>query len=127
MSSFGCTRRRLRPNGEIGEDAACSRRAITSSASKRHAQGCRRCASLVMLAVTACSGSARDGSDDHVRVGSVAQPLTDTDGDGMDDDWETAHFGNLSQAGTADFDGDGMTNAEEYSYGFDPTVQDAFD
>jgi hypothetical protein len=59
--------------------------------------------------------------------GRVAQALTDTDSDGMDDGWEVTHFGNLSATSTGDSDSDGMTNGEEYLHGFVPTVNDAFD
>jgi hypothetical protein len=43
------------------------------------------------------------------------------DGDGMDDDWEMAHFGTLDRDGTGDFDGDGHTDLEEFLAGTDPT------
>ncbi len=61
----------------------------------------------------------------------------DTDKDGLDDDWERIHFGNLSTAdGTTDFDGDGYLDIWEYlnwaegeldpdGYGFDPKVINA--
>jgi hypothetical protein len=45
----------------------------------------------------------------------------DTDGDGMDDDWEVAYFGNLSRNGTGDFDGDGVSDLAEFRAGTDPT------
>jgi hypothetical protein len=60
-------------------------------------------------------------------AGRVAQAAGDTDSDGMDDDWEVTHFGNLSATSAGDSDSDGMTNGEEYLYGFVPTVDDAFD
>jgi hypothetical protein len=47
--------------------------------------------------------------------------LGDSDGDGMDDDWEMAHFGTLDRDGTGDFDGDGHTDLEEFLAGTDPT------
>jgi hypothetical protein len=59
-------------------------------------------------------------------AGRVAQALTDTDSDGMDDGWEITHFGNLSATSAGDSDSDGMTNGEEYLHGFVPTVNDAF-
>ncbi len=46
---------------------------------------------------------------------------TDTDGDGMDDDWEVAYFGNLSQGRDGDFDGDNAGNRDEFLAGTDPT------
>ena len=45
----------------------------------------------------------------------------DTDMDGMDDDWEMAYFGTLDRDGTADFDGDGQTDRQEFLAGTDPT------
>jgi hypothetical protein len=45
----------------------------------------------------------------------------DTDGDGLDDDWEVAYFGNLSRNGSGDFDSDGQTDLQEFLAGTDPT------
>jgi hypothetical protein len=47
-------------------------------------------------------------------------PDNDTDNDGMDDDWEREHFGNLDRNGTGDFDGDGISDLEEFLNGTDP-------
>jgi hypothetical protein len=44
----------------------------------------------------------------------------DSDKDGMDDDWELAHFGTLSRDGTGDFDKDGASDLEEYRAGTNP-------
>lgn len=46
--------------------------------------------------------------------------LSDVDGDGMEDTWEIAHFGSLSQTAEADFDGDGSSNLTEFRLGLDP-------
>jgi Tol biopolymer transport system component len=51
-----------------------------------------------------------------LRLGSA-----DSDGDGMDDDWEMAYFDTLDRDGTDDFDGDGHTDLEEFLAGTDPT------
>ncbi len=48
----------------------------------------------------------------------------DTDGDGMPDTWETFFFGDLSRDGTGDFDGDGLSDFEEYQLTLDPTKED---
>jgi len=48
-------------------------------------------------------------------------PVTDTDGDGMDDQWEQDHFGTLAYDGTGDFDGDGASNLFEFLTGTDST------
>jgi hypothetical protein len=45
---------------------------------------------------------------------------SDTDGDGMPDGWEWEHFGNFAQTAAGDFDGDGVSNIDEYSNGVDP-------
>lgn len=39
--------------------------------------------------------------------------FTHSDGDGMSNDWEMFHFGNLAQTGTGDLDGDGVNNPAE--------------
>jgi hypothetical protein len=44
----------------------------------------------------------------------------DSDSDGMDDTWETTHFGNTSQPATGDFDGDGTDNLTEFRLGLVP-------
>jgi len=45
----------------------------------------------------------------------------DSDNDGMDDDWEVAHFGDLNRDGAGDRDGDGQTDLQEFLAGTDPT------
>ena len=81
---------------------------------------------LLVFAALSCSAPG-DRPTEDAPLGTVAQPLVDTDSDGLDDDWETTHFGNLSQTDSGDPDSDGMTNLEEYTHGFNPTVADAFD
>ena len=49
----------------------------------------------------------------------------DTDEDGVDDHWEILHFGDLSQGADGDFDGDGLTNLEEFLLGTNPTLFDS--
>lgn len=44
----------------------------------------------------------------------------DSDGDGLPDVWENYFFGNLSQKGTGDWDGDGISNAEALHLAIDP-------
>jgi hypothetical protein len=48
----------------------------------------------------------------------------DADGDGLDDLWETANFGNLAQTASGDPDSDGLTNLQENSAGTNPTTSD---
>ena len=89
----------------------------------------RKATLLVALAFFSCAGPSADEYADDApplpRLGTVAQAL-DSDGDSLDDAWETANFGNLSQTGSGDYDSDGMTNLEEYVNGFNPTINDAF-
>jgi hypothetical protein len=44
----------------------------------------------------------------------------DGDGDGMDDSWETTHFGNTDQGAAGDFDNDGTENLAEFRLGLLP-------
>jgi parallel beta-helix repeat protein len=48
----------------------------------------------------------------------------DVDGDGLPDNWELEHFGDLNESATDDNDNDGFTNLEEYIAGTDPTDPD---
>jgi hypothetical protein len=75
------------------------------------------------------AGEAFQGSIDEVRISNVARgladfywPFTDTDNDGLDDNWETSYFGNLAQTAAGDPDGDGDSNLAEFNAGTDPTV-----
>jgi hypothetical protein len=46
--------------------------------------------------------------------------LSDSDGDGLADWWEIQYFGNLSQTGAGDYEGDGLSNVQEYLAGTNP-------
>ena len=50
--------------------------------------------------------------------------ISDTDNDGLDDEWETARFGSLDQAALDDPDRDGVSNAREQALHTDPTTFD---
>jgi len=66
--------------------------------------------------VEACSipnGFVSDNTD-------VNDSLFEIDNDGLDDDWEIQHFGNLNQGPNDDPDNDGLTNLEEFQNGTDP-------
>ncbi len=45
---------------------------------------------------------------------------SDSDKDGLPDDWEMANFGNLGEDGAGDADGDGASNLLEWKTGTDP-------
>ena len=67
---------------------------------------------------------ASDGIHDtsmDVSVIIVAQGV-DTDSDGMTDSWEIRYFGNLERDGSGDYDGDGITDLEEFLVGSNPTI-----
>ncbi len=48
--------------------------------------------------------------------------IVDTDGNGLPDAWEMQYFGHLGNNPTADTDGDGLTNLQEYQQGSNPAV-----
>jgi len=48
--------------------------------------------------------------------------VKDSDGDGLPDDWEMFHFGNLTQSATDDADGDGVNNLAEYNADTNPAA-----
>src|SRR6185369_16079563 len=49
-------------------------------------------------------------------------PIVDSDADGLDDNWELAHFGTLAYGPKDDPDDDGYNNAREQVMGTDPLV-----
>lgn len=51
-------------------------------------------------------------------------PIVDTDHDGLDDNWERTHFGNLSQGAADDPDLDGYRNAREQLLGTNPAADE---
>jgi subtilisin family serine protease/subtilisin-like proprotein convertase family protein len=51
-------------------------------------------------------------------------PILDTDGDGLDDEWELSHFGHLDQGPRDDPDEDGWSNAAEQIQGTNPKIED---
>jgi uncharacterized repeat protein (TIGR01451 family) len=54
----------------------------------------------------------------------VKGAFIDSDSDGMDDDWETTHFGDLSRNGTADYDDDHLSDLAEYLAETNPKLKD---
>jgi hypothetical protein len=60
-------------------------------------------------------------------VTSTPSPLMiDSLGGGMPDSWQVAYFGNFLQNPAADFDGDGVSNLDEFLEGTDPTDPRSF-
>lgn len=85
-----------------------------------------------MAVLWAAGGLLGSCSDHETRsptraIATRIQALVDTDSDGMEDDWETTHFGNLSRNGAGDYEADGILDLEEFLHGFDPTVADGFE
>ena len=70
-------------------------------------------------------GQAQVFKQDYALAWRITIP-PDTDGDGMSDDWEVYHgFDYLNPGdGGLDADADGLTNAEEHSFGTDPQNPD---
>jgi hypothetical protein len=54
------------------------------------------------------------------RVGGTGDSKADADGDGMPDQWERNYFGSTFQSANGDYDGDGITNLQEYLAGTNP-------
>jgi hypothetical protein len=50
----------------------------------------------------------------------------DGNGNGLPDSWEMAHFGNLYQTATGDYDSDGVSNLDEFLEGTNPTDPNSF-
>lgn len=71
-----------------------------------------------VVTFTATDGDLTSQRSVNIRV----NPANDTDGDGLDDDWEREHFGNLDKDGTEDSDGDGRTDFQEFEDGTDPNL-----
>lgn len=55
-----------------------------------------------------------------LRFESLPPAFVDSDNDGLADDWEISVFGNLGVDPNGDADGDGLTNAQEFSLGTSP-------
>lgn len=58
------------------------------------------------------------------RIGGTGDSRLDWDADGLPDLWERNHFGSLTQGAYGDYDGDGMTNLQEYQNGTSPVSRD---
>jgi hypothetical protein len=72
------------------------------------------------------SFAASDGtSEDRKRAALLIRSLSDTDGDGMLDSWERTYFSTLDRDGQGDFDGDGLSDLDEFLQGKDPTKSNA--
>jgi hypothetical protein len=50
---------------------------------------------------------------------------SDTDDDGLPDEWEQQYFSDLGEVGLGDSDGDGLINFDEYANGTNPNNPDS--
>ena len=66
---------------------------------------------------------ANEAADPFSKQLIVVDPY-DGDGDGMSDMWETYYLQSLSQTADGDYDGDGLTNGDEYSLKTNPSKVD---
>ena len=70
---------------------------------------------LVGIGVDGTSYPEREVTSNTPGTITVTAGIVDTDGDGIDDDWENTHFGNLTTADeTTDYDHDGYSDLVEY-------------
>ena len=73
------------------------------------------------ITFTASDGVLKDSARAILSISSIG----DTDADGMPDAWEMQHFGTLDRDGSGDFDGDGISDLNEYLNGTNPSASNA--
>ncbi len=81
--------------------------------------------SVGQAGVYSISFNASDGSLTATQTAKVTLfPLEDSDGDGLNDQWEQDNFDSLDRDGSGDFDEDGIPDALEFRLGSNPTRTD---
>jgi len=76
-------------------------------------------------AFSAFSIEAKTAYSDSIKLDTSMPADLDLDQDTLPDYWELQYFGNLNQTASGNYDGDGLTNLEEYQQGTNPTAQDS--
>ncbi|HJT81667.1 MAG TPA: hypothetical protein VJ719_10750, partial [Chthoniobacterales bacterium] len=71
------------------------------------------------------NGAGQLGLGNYKSQSAPAANAKDSAGSGMPDGWQIEHFGHTGVDGSADDDGDGLTNAQEYGVGSDPMNGDS--
>lgn len=64
------------------------------------------------------------GKSDSASLTVTSYGSSDTDTDGLADNWEFSNFGSLTETATDDFDNDGLSNLGEFNLGTTPTDPD---
>ena len=91
-------------------------------------EGLRPGENVIAVEVHQVSFTSSDLSFDLRLVGGrEPEEDPDSDGDGLLDEWEIAHFGNLDQTGEGDPDGDWLSNDREQASETDPIDNDSDD
>ena len=73
------------------------------------------------ITATAIDSLGRPGS---ANLTVISYGSSDTDTDGLADNWEFSNFNSLVETDTGDFDTDGLSNIDEFTLGTTPTVPD---
>lgn len=74
------------------------------------------------LTATATDSLGRSGS---ANLTVISYGSSDTDTDGLADNWEFSSFGSLSETAVGDFDNDDLSNLDEFNLGTTPTDPDS--